>query len=259
MDLELKDTVAVVTGASRGIGLAVARELAAEGAWVVAGARTVEPLKDIERVTPVAVDLTAPDGPRQLVDAAINRYGRIDVLVNNVGANHVRLGGFLSVTDDDFEATFQLNFFAALRATRAAVADMLTRGAGTIVNVTSVNSFFEPDGAVIDYGAAKAALVNVAKALSQELGPKGIRVTSVAPGPVSTDLWLGAGGVAETIGAATGVAADAVQDHMTANLATGRFTTAKEVATVVALLASPCTANVTGANWVIDGGLIKTI
>src|SRR5207302_10147068 len=162
-----------------------------------------------------------------------------DVLVNNVGAVHVRTDGFLSLGDGDFEASLQLNFFAALRAMRAAVADMTKRNDGVIVNVASVNSFFEPDGAVIDYGAAKAALVNVAKSLSQELGPQGIRITSVSPGPVATDLWLGQDGVAAKIGAATGADADAVRDQATASMPTGRFTTPEEVAAIVALLASP--------------------
>jgi NAD(P)-dependent dehydrogenase (short-subunit alcohol dehydrogenase family) len=135
---------------------------------------------------------------------------------------------------------------------------MATRGEGTIVNVASVNAFFEPDGGVIDYGAAKAALVNVAKALSQELGPSGIRITSVSPGPVATDLWLGDEGVAERIGHATGAGRDAVRDQMATAMPTGRFTTPREVATIVTLLASPRTGNVTGANWVIDGGLVKT-
>jgi pimeloyl-ACP methyl ester carboxylesterase len=98
----------------------------------------------------------------------------------------------------------------------------------------------------------------ISKALSQELGPQGIRVTSVSPGPVATDLWLGEGGVAETVGEATGAGPDAVRDAAIADMPTGRFTSPREVATVVTLLASPRTANVTGANWVIDGGLIKT-
>ena len=166
------------------------------------------------------------------------------------------MNGFLEITDEDF---FQLNFFSALRATRAAVAQMLDQGGGSIVNVASVNSFFHPDGWVIDYGAAKAALVNAAKALSQELGPKGIRINSVSPGPVSTDLWLGDHGVAATVGAATGVDASAIRDSAIAAMPTGRFTSPGEVATLVALLASPRTANVTGANYVIDGGLVKTM
>jgi NAD(P)-dependent dehydrogenase (short-subunit alcohol dehydrogenase family) len=194
-----------------------------------------------------------------LVREAVERHGRIDVLVNNVGGVKLRLSGFLDVGDDDFERSLQLNFFAALRATRAAVAEMLERGGGAIVNVASVNSFFHPDGLVIDYGAAKAALLNVAKALSQELGPKGIRINSVSPGPVATDLWLGEHGVAATIAAATGLDADTVREQAIAGMPTGRFTTPEEVATLVALLASPRTGNVTGSNYVIDGGLVKTV
>jgi NAD(P)-dependent dehydrogenase (short-subunit alcohol dehydrogenase family) len=259
MDLELSDKVAVVTGGSKGIGLAVVRTLAAEGAQVVAGALTVDALAGIERVTAVAVDLVEPGGPERLVREAVERFGRVDVLVNNVGGVKLRLDGFLRVSDDDFERSFQLNFFAALRATRAAVTEMLEQGGGAIVNVASVNSFFHPDGLVIDYGAAKAALLNVAKALSQELGPKGIRINSISPGPVATDLWLGDHGVAATIGAATGVDPDTVRQQALASFATGRFTTPDEVATLVTLLASPRTANVTGSNYVIDGGLIKTM
>src|SRR4051794_19657633 len=113
MDLELTDKVAVVTGASKGIGLAVVRELAAEGAIVVAGARSVEALEGIDRVTPLAVDLAEADGPARLIAQAIAFHGRVDVLVNNVGAVHPRLNGFLNVSDEDFEASLQLNFFAA--------------------------------------------------------------------------------------------------------------------------------------------------
>src|SRR5262245_17111878 len=166
MDLELDGKVAVVTGASKGIGLAIVHELAAEGARVLAGARSVESLEGVEGATPFAVDLLDPDGPARLVAAAVGEEGRIDVLVNNVGGVKLRLDGFLATTDEDFEASMQLNFFSALRATRAAVAAMLPRGEGTIVNVASVNAFFHPDGAVMDYGAAKAALLNFSKALS---------------------------------------------------------------------------------------------
>jgi NAD(P)-dependent dehydrogenase (short-subunit alcohol dehydrogenase family) len=259
MDLELAGRTAVVTGASKGIGLAVARELAAEGAHVVAGARNVAPLDGLDGITPFAVDLTDPEGPARLIDHAVERHGRLDVLVNNVGGVHLRLEGFLAITDADFQASLELNFFSALRATRAAVAAMMRSGGGTIVNVTSVNAFFQPDGAVIDYGAAKAALLNVAKALSQELAPHGIRIASVSPGQVETDLWLGEDGVAAMIERATGVAADSVREQAIAGIPTGRFSTPREVATLVALLASPRTANVNGSNFVIDGGLIKTM
>src|SRR4051794_19497983 len=109
MDLQLRDQVAVVTGASKGIGLAVARELAGEGMQVVAGARTVTALEGIEGVTPFAVDLVAPEGPAQLVEHAIARHGRVDVLVNNVGGVRVRTDGFLAITDEEFETSMQLN------------------------------------------------------------------------------------------------------------------------------------------------------
>jgi NAD(P)-dependent dehydrogenase (short-subunit alcohol dehydrogenase family) len=209
----------------------------------------------------VAVDLATPDGPGLLVQHALDEHGRVDVLVNNVGAVRIRLEGFLGTSDEDFERALQVNFFIALRATRAALPGMVERGEGAIVNVASVNAFFEPDAGVLDYGAAKAALVNLSKSLAQEFGPRGVRVNSVSPGPVATDLWLGDRGVAATVAAATGVDADTARERVVASLggfATGRFTTPEEVATLITLLASPRLGNVTGANYIIDGGLIKT-
>lgn len=261
MDLELTDKVAVVTGAAKGIGLAVTKALVAEGAHVVAGSRTTDSLDGLEGVTAVAVNLAAPDGPGQLIRRATDDHGRVDVLVNNVGAVRMRLEGFFGTTDEDFEWAMQMNFFIALRASRAALATMVEQGSGAIVNVASVNAFFQPDAATIDYGAAKAALVNLTKTLSQEFGPRGVRVNAVSPGPVGTDLWLGEHGVAETVAKATGVDADTARATIIAGIggfATGRFTTPEEVATLITLLASDRTANVTGANYVIDGGLIKT-
>ena len=258
MDLSLTDKVAVVTGANKGIGLAITKALLAEGALVVAGSRSTENLDGLERVTAMAVDLMAPDGPARLVQRAIDEHGRLDVLVNNVGAVRIRVDGFLPPSDEEFEWALNMNFFTGLRATRAALAPMLEQGSGSIVNVASVNAFFQPDAATIDYGAAKAAVVNLSKSLSQEFGPKGIRVNCVSPGQVSTDLWLGEHGVAAIFADATGVDADAIRASAAAGIATGRFTTPEEVATLVTLLASDRTANVTGANYVIDGGLIKT-
>jgi len=261
MDLDLTDKIAVVTGASKGIGFAVTRALAEEGARVVAGARSIESLRGIDRVTAVSTDLASPDAPARLVQRALDDHGRIDVLVNNVGGVRLRLKGFLGTSDEEFEWAMQMNFFSALRATRAAIVPMVKQGAGAIVSVASVNAFFQPDAGTIDYGAAKAALVNLTKSLSQEFGPRGIRVNAVSPGPVSTDLWLGKGGVAETVAKATGVDSETARKNVVASIggfATGRFTTPEEVATLVVLLASNRTANVTGANYVVDGGLIKT-
>ena len=261
MDLELTDKVAVVTGASKGIGLAITQALADEGARVVAGARTTDTLEGVDRVTAVALDLVAADGPAQLIQRAIDEHGRVDVLVNNVGAVRLRMDGFLGTSDDEFAWAMEMNFFAALRATRAAISHMLEQGGGAIVNVASVNSFFQPDAGTIDYGAAKAALVNLSKSLAQEFGPRGVRVNCVSPGPVSTELWLGDQGVAATVAKATGVDADTARAAVVASIggfATGRFTTPEEVATLVTLLASERLGNVTGVNYVIDGGLIKT-
>ena len=261
MDLELTDKVAVVTGAGKGIGLAVTKALVDEGARVVAGSRSTESLDALDGVIAVAVDLASPDGPGHLIQRALDEHGRLDVLVNNVGGVRMRLEGFFGTSDEDFQWAMEMNFFTALRASRAALREMVERGSGAIVNVASVNAFFQPDAGTIDYGAAKAALVNLTKTLSQEFGPRGVRINAVSPGPVATDLWLGENGVAQTVGKAMGVDADTARERVLAGiggLATGRMTTPEEVATLVTLLASDRTANVTGSNYVIDGGLIKT-
>ena len=264
MDLKLRDKVAVVTGASKGIGLAVTKALVAEGARVIAGARDVGgelgTLSQRGAVHAVSVDLSTPDGPRALV-AQADDYGGVDVLVNNVGAVALRLDGFLSVTDDEWSSSLNLNFMAAVRTTRAALPLMLKRDGGSIVTVSSVNSFL-PDPAIIDYCASKAALTNFSKALSKEVGPKGIRVNTVSPGPVETALWLGPDGVAATVAKASGVDADTARKQVVASqggFATGRFTRPEEVADLVLFLASDRSGNITGADFVIDGGLIKTL
>ena len=142
-------------------------------------------------VVHVVVDLTAEMGPSQLVEAALSR-GPIDLLINNAGAVTPRLGGFISVTDEQWSATMALTFMAAVRTTRAVLPHMIDRGSGSIVNNASVNATLRT--LVIDYSAAKAALANFSKALSKEVGPHGIRVNAVSAGPVSTELWLGTEG-----------------------------------------------------------------
>src|SRR3954451_10519003 len=149
MDLGMTGRVAVVTGASKGIGLAVARALADEGAVVVAGARHTGSLDDVDGVPAMPVDLAAADGPGLLVQRALDDHGRVDVLVNNVGGVRLRLDGFLGAGDEEFEWAMQMNFFSALRATRAAIPHMVDQGGGAIVNVASVNSFFQPDAGTI--------------------------------------------------------------------------------------------------------------
>jgi NAD(P)-dependent dehydrogenase (short-subunit alcohol dehydrogenase family) len=261
LDLQLDGRVAVVTGAGKGIGLAIVRALAEEGALVVAGSRSTSTLDGLDRVTGVAVDLAQPGGAAALVERAVAGHGRVDVLVNNVGAVRLRLDGFLGTSDEEFAWAMEMNFFIALRAVRAVLPHMLERGGGAIVNIASVNAFFQPDAGTVDYGPAKAALVNLSKSLAQEFGPRGVHVNCISPGPVATDLWLGEGGVADTVAKTAGIDADTAREQVVASIggfATGRFTTPEEVATLAVLLASQRTANVTGANYVIDGGLIKT-
>jgi NAD(P)-dependent dehydrogenase (short-subunit alcohol dehydrogenase family) len=262
VDLHLKGKIAVVTGASKGIGLAITQALAREGATVVAGARTTTTeLSDLAARTtvhPVAVDLTTPDGPARLIDTAVADHGGLDILVNNVGAVHARTGGFLSVTDDDWTATLTINFLAAVRTTRAALPHLIDRGGGAIVTVNSVNARL-PDPLVIDYSAAKAALASFCKSLSKEVAAHGVRVTTVSPGPVATGLWLGPGGIAATIARTGGPDPEAVARAAAGGSATGRFTQPDEVADIVLLLASDRAGNMTGTDIVIDGGLITTL
>ena len=178
--------------------------------------------------------------------------------MNNVGAARPRIGGFLSITDEDWAFSMNLNLMAAVRTTRAVLPTMLAAEKGNIVSTSSVNAFL-PDPAVLDYSAAKAALSSFSKSLSKEVAPRNIRVNTVSPGPVSTALWLGDDGVANTVARATGDDAGTVQQHAAAEAATGRFTSPEEVADVIVFLASNRAGNMTGADVTIDGGLIKTL
>lgn len=262
MDLGLRDKVAVVTGASKGIGLAVTRALIDEGAQVAAGARELtDDLTKLARDHPlhqVEVDLADPSGPGRLVDEAVARFGGLDILVNNLGATRARTDGFLAIDDKEWTFTLNLNFLAAVRTTRAVVPRLVDRGGGAIVSTCSVNAFL-PDPLVIDYSAAKGALANFSKSLSKELGPRGIRVNTVSPGPVATDLWLGKGGMADTVAQSTGADPDNVQRQAVGGTPTGRFTRPEEVADLIVFLAGSRAANVTGADFVIDGGLVQTL
>ncbi|MFJ9907476.1 SDR family NAD(P)-dependent oxidoreductase [Streptomyces sp. NPDC101152] len=262
-DAGLAGRTVVVTGAGRGIGLAVVEAFLAAGSRVVAGTRTRGEALDAlvkqgGELTVVEVDLATPDGPAALVAEAVAVHGGVDVLVNNVGAVRPRVDGFLGVTDADWDWTFTVNFLAAVRATRAALPHLLATGAGRVVTVSSVNARL-PDPLVIDYGAAKAALTNFCKALSKEVAPHGVRVNTIGPGPVETALWQGADGVAATVGQSQGVDPQEVAHAAAGQSATGRFTRPSEVADLVLYLAGPRAANITGADFVIDGGLTDSL
>jgi NAD(P)-dependent dehydrogenase (short-subunit alcohol dehydrogenase family) len=261
MNTNLTGKIAVVTGASKGIGLAISQALAEEGAFVIAGARRNTPelqaLEAAGSATFIAADLSTPEGPRALVAAAAERGG-VDVLVNNAGAVATRFDGILSVTDEEWAAALSVNFLSAVRTTREAIPHMLTRGGGSIVMIGSVNATL-PEWNIVDYSATKAALASYAKSLSKEFGPKGIRVNTVSPGPVSTELWLGEDGVAAQFASASGGTPDDVVATVSAGAPTGRFTTPREVADLTVFLASSLSGNTTGADVRIDGGYVPTL
>ncbi|MFC5751654.1 SDR family NAD(P)-dependent oxidoreductase [Actinomadura rugatobispora] len=268
MDLRLTGKVAVVTGASKGIGLAVARTLLDEGARVAAASRTTGPGLDAlagPGLLHVPVDLMDPAAPGQVVERAVQHFGGLDILVNNAGgpppgATLPRFG-FMTPTDDDWRDMFEFNLFSAVRAIRAAIPHLLARGGGSIINVSSVNAR-HPAPMNVDYNAAKAGMNNLTKGLSEEYGPQGIRVNSVSPGPVRTDWWTKDGGAADIIGAQAGAGRAAVIDKVAPEmmaLTTGRLADPQEIADAVALLASPRSASTTGADIVVDSGFLKEL
>jgi NAD(P)-dependent dehydrogenase (short-subunit alcohol dehydrogenase family) len=261
MHINLTDKTAIVTGASRGIGLATSQALAAAGAHVIAGARHNSPalqaLEAAGSATFITADLSTPQGPRSLVAAAAERGG-VDILVNNAGSVTPRFGGLLSVTDEDWADALSLNFLSAVRVTREAIPHMLPRGGGAIVMIGSVNATL-PEWNIVDYSATKAALANLAKSVSKEFGPQGIRVNTISPGPVATDLWLSDHGIAAQFAAASGATPDEVVGSVVSGSATGRFTTPQEVADLAVFLASDRSTNITGSDIRIDGGYVTTL
>ena len=263
MDTQLTGRTALVTGASRGIGLATVAALTAEGARVVAAARTVTPeLKDTG-ATVVPVDLATSDGPGRLVEQAIAELGGdLDILVNNVGGGNGGAGvvqGFLGFEDRDWLSSFELNFFAAVRTTRAGLPGLIRRR-GSVVNISS-NAARMPHAGPIPYTTAKAALTAFGKALVEEFGPQGLRVNTVSPGAVRTSMWEAPDGYGAGLAAAFGVSQEELLAGLPAQtgMVTGRLIEPGEVASLVTYLVSPNAASVNGADFVMDGGAIKTV
>lgn len=259
MDMQLSGKTAVVTGASRGMGLATVAALVGEGMRVVAGARTITPeLKETGAVA-VAIDLSTADGPGRLIETAVAELGDIDLLVNNVGGGDGgAIGGFLAFDDRQWQDMFDLNFLAAVRATRAALPSLLRRH-GSIVNVSS-NGARMPHAGPVAYTTAKAALTAFGKAIAEEFGPQGVRVNTVSPGPVRTAMWEDPAGYGAQLAESLGVGhRDLVAGLPAAmGMTTGRLVEPAEVAALITYLASPHASSVTGADHIIDGGAIKT-
>jgi NAD(P)-dependent dehydrogenase (short-subunit alcohol dehydrogenase family) len=205
-------------------------------------------------------DLATADGVQALASAVLDRYERVDALVNNVGAFPAR-SSFLEVTDEQWRTGFEVNVLSAIRLTRALLPRILAGGGGAIVNIGSVNARL-PFPSVVDYSAHKAALANLTKSLSEEFAPRGVRVNSVAPGPVRTPAWTDAGGNADAMAAATGETREQVLDQgvpAALGVSLGRMGEASEVADLVAFLLGDRAQWITGTDLVIDGGLVKTL
>ena len=253
-DLLLNDKVGLRHCASKGIGWPY-EALAEEGTHVIAGARTTASLDAIEG-SPGRDRSCEPGAPSQLYSGA-DEHGRIDVLVNNMG-DPASPPAFSKSPTTTSNGRCSSTSSPAARQVRPQSADV-AQGRGSIVNVASVNAFYQPHA--IDYPHPRKRPSSTSEVTLAGVRAKGIRINAVSPGPVSTDLWLGEDGVAQTVGRSLGIDADTARQQIVAGMGgipSGRFTTPEEVATLVVLLASERTANVTGANFVIDGGLIKT-
>jgi 3-oxoacyl-[acyl-carrier protein] reductase len=252
MDLGLRDKVAIVTGSSRGLGLASAKALAAEGCRVTLCGRTEGTLQEAaravtsltggrDRVLTVTADLTRPDGVQAVIDRTVDTFGGIDVLVNNVGL--ARGGDLLETSDGEWQEAIDNTLRPAVRASRLAVPHMQRRGGGAIVIIASI--FGRETGGRMTYGVVKAAEIGLAKSLARQLASSNIRVNSVSPGSISFEGGSWWRRQQENPAA--------MADFVKRELPLGRFGRADEVGDVVAFLASPRASWISGASVVVDG------
>jgi 3-oxoacyl-[acyl-carrier protein] reductase len=242
MDLEIDGRVAVVTGASRGIGAATAELLEAEGARLVRVSRGD------------GIDVTAPDAAERIAERA---PGPVDILVNNAGTSFVR--GLDELTDADWNGLWELHVMASMRLMRAFAPGMAERGWGRIVNVPS-SAGKRPSLTNPAYSVTKAAQLSLSRVFADAYAARGVLVNAVAPGPVSSPLWVAEGGIGDQTAAAKGFDSreQAMEAH-SAKVPLGRFAEPRELAAVIAFLCSESASTVTGAAWSADGGTVATI
>jgi 3-oxoacyl-[acyl-carrier protein] reductase len=259
MDLGLHEKVCVVTGASQGIGLEISRRLAGEGGSVLMVARTEGPLRAAaEEIGAdwIAADITDPESDERIIATCAEQMGGIDVLVNNAGTSSVV--PLPELTDDEWRAQFELNVMASMRLMREAAPRMAQQGWGRIVNVSS-SSGKRPGQNNVAYSVAKAAQLSLSRAYADAYAKHGVLVNAVAPGPVATELWTGAGGMADQIAAAQDLSRETVLEATGGKLPLGRMGTPQEIADAVAFLCSERAGYVAGAAWSVDGGAVQII
>jgi len=247
MDLGLNRKACVVTGASRGIGAAVAQMLGEEGASVLRVSRSEGDLQ---------LDVTDPDAGERIMGECEGRFGAIDVLVNNAGTSAARPLDELS--DEEWQAQWQLHVMAPMRLMRAAAPRMAERGAGRIVNVCS-SAGKRPSLTNAAYSVTKAAQLSLSRTYADAYAGKGVLVNAVTPGAVSSGLWTAEGGLADQLAKAQGVTREEALEAQRGKIPRGEFGTPAEVAGVVVVLCSALAANVAGAAWSVDGGAVPVI
>jgi NAD(P)-dependent dehydrogenase (short-subunit alcohol dehydrogenase family) len=260
LELGLSNRVCVVTGSTGGIGLATASQLATEGARVVvcgrAADRVERAVSEAGAARGVVCDLSEPDAPGRLIEEASAELGPVDCLVNNVG--HAYQSSFEEVSDEEWDAMWQLNVMSYVRSIRAVLPSMRNRGAGVIVNVSSTSGK-RPSTGMPNYSVTKAAVLSLSRLVADVYAAEGIRCNAVTPGPTATEAWLAEGGLADQQAGRSGKTRDEVLAAVGAGRPLGRLAEADEIASVIVFLCSDRASYVTGSAWSVDGGTVPII